>query len=89
MSPVFAEIQIFLVLCLCVYACVALTYKGKVWRILAQQSGKDSLSLDTLLVFEHISIHEAVLHGGVRMNINVELQTNPLTKRQQNERDKR
>ncbi len=55
-----------------------MTYKGEVWRILAQQSGEDSLSLDALLVLEHIAIHEAIQHGGVGMNINVELQTNSL-----------
>ncbi len=63
-------------MCLCVS--VRVTYKGEVWRILAQQSGKDSLSLDTLLVLEHIAVHEAIQHGGMGMNINVELQTNSL-----------
>lgn len=46
---------------------------------MAQQSGEDSLSLDTLLVLKHIAIHKAVQHGGVGMHINVELQANPLT----------
>lgn len=45
---------------------------------MAQQSGEDSLSLDALLVFEHVAIHETIQHGGVGMNINVELQTNSL-----------
>lgn len=45
---------------------------------MAQQSGEDSLSLDTLLVLEHIAVHEAIQHGGVGMDINVELQTHPL-----------
>lgn len=62
--------------CVCLFVCV--TYKGEVWCILAQQSGEDSLSLDTLLVLEHIAVHEAIQHGGVGMNINVELQTHPL-----------
>lgn len=52
-----------------------MTYKGEIWRVLAQQSGEDSLSLDPLLLFEHIAIHEAVQHGGVGMDVNVELQT--------------
>lgn len=45
---------------------------------MAQQSGENSLSLDALLVFEHVAIHETIQHGGVGMNINVELQTNSL-----------
>lgn len=63
-------------MCLCVSVCV--TYKGEVWCILAQQPGEDSLSLDALLVLEHIAVHKAIQHGGVGMNINVELQTNSL-----------
>lgn len=55
-----------------------MTYKGEVWCILAQQPGEDSLSLDALLVLEHIAVHEAIQHGGVGMNINVELQANSL-----------
>lgn len=65
-------------MCSSVFACAYATYKGEVWCILAQQSGEDSLSLDALLVFEHIAIHETIQHGGVGMNINVELQTNSL-----------
>lgn len=60
----------------CVFFCV--TYKGEVWCILAQQSGEDSLSLDALLVLEYIAVHKAIQHGGVGMDINVELQTNSL-----------
>lgn len=60
----------------CVSVCA--TYKGEVWCVLAQQPGEDSLSLDSLLVLEHIAVHEAIQHGGVGMNINVELQTNSL-----------
>jgi len=45
---------------------------------LAQQSGKNSLSLDALLVLKHIAVHEAIQHGGVGVDINVELQTNSL-----------
>lgn len=80
---------------LCVCVCVCVTYKGEVWCILAQQSGEDSLSLDALLVLEHIAVHETIQHGGVGMNINVELQTNSLmeekrekgSEREQRERD--
>lgn len=62
---------------------------------MAQQSGEDSLSLDALLVLEHIAVHETIQHGGVGMNINVELQTNSLmeekrekgSEREQRERD--
>lgn len=57
------------------------SYKGEVWSILAQQSGEHSLSLDTLLVLEHIAVHEAIQHGGVGMDVDVELQTNPLMER--------
>ena len=57
---------------------VYVTYKGEVWCILAQQPGEDSLSLDALLVLEHIAVHEAIQHGGVGMDINVELQTDSL-----------
>lgn len=60
-----------------VFICV--TYKGEVWGILAEQPGEDSLSLDTLLILEHIAIHEAIQHGGVGMDINVKLQTHPLS----------
>lgn len=83
--------------CICVCACVCLcgTYKREVWCILAQQSGEDSLSLDALLIFEHIAVHETIQHGGVGMNINIKLQTNSLmgekredgNKRKQRERD--
>ena len=53
---------------------------------MAQQSGEDGLSLDALLVLEHIAVHEAIQHGGVGMDNNVELQTNSLmeeTKREE------
>lgn len=68
--------------------CVYVTYKGEVWCILAQQSGEDSLSLNTLLILEHIAIHEAIQHGGVGMNINVELQTHPLMEEKREESDR-
>jgi len=70
-------------------ASVYVTYEGEVRCILAQQSGEDSLSLDTLLVLKHIAVHEAIQHGGVGMNINVELQTHPLMeeKREESERE--
>lgn len=67
---------VYLRVCACACVRVSATYKGEVWCILAQQSGEDSLSLDALLVLEHIAIHETIQHGGVGMNINVELQTN-------------
>ncbi|TNN75356.1 hypothetical protein EYF80_014403 [Liparis tanakae] len=41
-------------------------------------SGKNRLSLDALLVLKHIAVHEAIQHGGVGVDINVELQTNSL-----------
>lgn len=66
-----------------------MTYKGEVWRILAQQSGEDSLSLDTLLVLKHIAIHEAIQHSGVGMDINVELQTNSLMEEKRDRRTER
>ncbi|KAA8589659.1 hypothetical protein FQN60_013024 [Etheostoma spectabile] len=43
-----------------------------------EKSREDSLSLDALLVLEHIAVHEAIQHGGMGMDINVELQTNSL-----------
>lgn len=64
--------------CSLVCLCVVVTYKGEVWCILAQQSGEDSLSLDTLFLLKHIAVHEAIQHGGVGMDINVELQTHSL-----------
>lgn len=73
--------------CLCMS--VGVTYKREVWSVLAQQSGEDSLSLDTLFVLKHISIHEAVQHGRVGMDINVELQTNPLQVRSRTQKEKR
>lgn len=57
---------------------MCLTYKGEVWCILAQESGEDSLSLDALLILEHVAVHETIQHGGVGMNINVKLQANCL-----------
>lgn len=62
----------------CLRVSVCITYKGEVWRVLAQQSGEDSLSLDALLVLKHVAIHKAIQHSGVGMNINVELQTDSL-----------
>lgn len=56
---------------------------------MAQQSGEDSLSLDALLVLEHIAVHEAIQHGGVGMNINVELQTNSLMEEKRKQREQR
>lgn len=67
--------------------CVWVTHKGEVWCILAQQSGEDRLSLDPLLVLKHVAIHEAVQQGGVGMDIDVELQTNPLKDREREGRD--
>lgn len=45
---------------------------------MAEQPGEDSLSLDALLILKHVSVHETVQHGGVGMDINVELQTDSL-----------
>lgn len=59
-----------------VFVCV--TYEGEVWRVLAQQPGEDSLPLDALLVLEHVAVHETVQHGGVGVDVDVELQTDPL-----------
>lgn len=59
-------------------ASVRLTYQGEVGCILAEQPGEDSLSLDALLVLKHVAVHETVQHGGVGMDINVELQTDSL-----------
>lgn len=63
-----------------VHVCVCVTYKGEVWRVLAQQPGEDSLPLDALLILEHVAVHETVQHGGVGMDVDVELQTDPLEK---------
>lgn len=72
--------------CLC--ANVYVTYEREVWCILAQQSGEDSLSLDTLLILEPIAVHEAIQHGGVGMDINVELQTHPLMEGKREDRER-
>lgn len=70
---------------MCAYVCgvhvhvrVCVTYEGEVWRVLAQQPGEDSLPLDALLVLEHVAVHETVQHGGVGVDVDVELQTDPL-----------
>lgn len=63
---------------MCLRLCVCVTYEGEVWRVLAQQPGEDSLPLDALLVFEHVAVHETVQHGGVGVDVDVELQTDPL-----------
>lgn len=57
---------------------VRVTYKGEVGCILAEQPGEDSLSLDALLVLKHVAVHETVQHGGMGMDINVELQADSL-----------
>lgn len=57
---------------------VRVTYKGEVSCILAEQPGEDSLSLDALLVLKHVAVHETVQHGGMGMDINVELQADSL-----------
>lgn len=54
---------------------VTQTHKREVWRIVAQESGEDGLPLHTLLLLKHVAIHEAIHHGGVSMDVNVELQT--------------
>lgn len=58
--------------------CVGGTHKGEVGCVLAQQPGEDGLPLDALLVLEHVAIHEAVEHGGVGVDVDVELQADPL-----------
>lgn len=58
--------------------CERETHKGEVGCVLAQQPGEDSLPLDALLVLEHVAVHEAVEHGGVGVDVDVELQTDPL-----------
>lgn len=51
------------------------THKREVGRVVAQQTGEDGLSLHALLLLKHVAVHEAVHHGGVSMDINIELQT--------------
>lgn len=41
---------------------------------MAEQAREHGLSLDSLLLLKHVPVHEAIHHGGVGMNINVELQ---------------
>lgn len=69
--------------------CVRATYKGEVGCILAEQPGEDSLSLDALLILKHVAVHETVQHGGVGMNINVELQTDSLMEEKRRKNRKR
>lgn len=66
-----------------------MTYEGEVWRVLAQQPGEDSLPLDALLILEHVAVHETVQHGGVGMDVDVELQTDPLEKETRETRGQR
>lgn len=56
---------------------------------MAKQPGEDSLSLDALFVLKHIAVHKAIQHGGVGMNINVELQTDSLMEEKRKGGDKR
>lgn len=51
-----------------------LTYIGEVLRILAKELRKNGLSLEPFLILKDIAIHEAVHHGGVGMDVNIELQ---------------
>lgn len=55
-----------------------MTYIREVFSILAEQLGKNSLSLKSFLVFKDVPIHEAIHHGGVGMDVNIELQVNLL-----------
>lgn len=61
-----------------VAVCVGETHKGEVGCVLAQQPGEDSLPLDALLLLEHVAVHEAVEHGGVGVDVDVELQAHRL-----------
>lgn len=61
-----------------VAVCVGGTHKGEVGCVLAQQPGEDSLPLDALLLLEHVAVHEAVEHGGVGVDVDVELQAHRL-----------
>lgn len=45
---------------------------------MAQQSREDGLSLDALLILKHVAVHETIQHGGVGMDVDVELQANTL-----------
>lgn len=56
---------------------------------MAEQPGEDSLSLDALLILKHVAVHETVQHGGVGMNINVELQTDSLMEEKRRKNRKR
>lgn len=69
--------------------CARATYKGEVCSILAEQPGEDSLPLDALLILKHVSVHETVQHGGVGMDINVELQTDSLMEEEEGEKKRK
>lgn len=57
---------------------VGVAYKGEVGCVVAQQSREDGLSLDALLILKHVAVHETIQHGGVGMDVDVELQANTL-----------
>lgn len=61
-----------------------MAYIGEVLSILAEEFGKDGLPLEQLLILKDVSIHEAIHHGGVGMDVNVKLQACFLLKKRGN-----
>lgn len=60
---------------------IRIAYKGKVFSILAEKFGKNSLSLKSFFVFKNVPIHKAIHHCGVSMDVNVEFQGNSLCRK--------
>lgn len=61
-----------------------MTYIGEVFSILTEQLGKNSLPLKSFLIFKDVPIHEAIHHGGVGMDVDIELQVNLLLRENNN-----
>lgn len=51
-----------------------LTYVGEVLCILAQELWENGLPLEPFLVLKNVAIHEAIHHGRVGMDVDIELQ---------------
>jgi hypothetical protein len=50
------------------------TYIGEVLGILAKEFWKNGLPLEPFLILKDIAVHEAIHHGGVSVDVNIELQ---------------
>lgn len=51
-------------------------YKGEVFSILTEQLRENNLSVKSFFIFKNISVHKAIRHSGVSMDVNIEFQGN-------------